>query len=193
MWNLVREISKRVSLPSHRPMLRAARGFTLIETILSMVVISIAVVGITSALSNGFRHQSDGIWQAKASALGQAYVEEILSRRFDEQSPLGGVPACSAATVPCSGAASFNDGESRAQFDDVDDYDGVSDLPPVDADGIARTGYDGYRVQVSVSYPTAAQVAALSLTSAQDAKVIEVTVTPPGQSAMRFTALKANF
>ncbi len=170
-----------------------SNGFTLIETIISMVVITIAVLGITGALSFGFKHQSDGLWQAKATALGQAYMEEILSRRYDENTPIGGLPACSPATTPCTPTGSFNDGETRAQFDDVDDYDVVDDAPPVDADGVPRTNYDGYRVQVDVSYANATQVTALGLASNQDIKIIDVTVTPPNAAPMTFSALRANF
>ena len=168
-------------------------GFTLVEVVISMVVISISVLGITGALAFGFRHQSDGLWQVKSVLLAQSYIDEILSRRFDENTPLGGIPACSPATTPCSAAAAFDDGETRARFDDVDDYDGVDDQPPVDADGVNRVGYDGYRVQVSVSYPDAGQVSALGLSSAEDAKIVRVTVTSPAAQPMSFSVLKANF
>jgi MSHA pilin protein MshD len=44
-------------------------------------------------------------------------MAEILSRRFDELSPVGGIPACTVCSIP----AAFNDGESRTLYDDVDD------------------------------------------------------------------------
>ena len=80
-----------------------------------------------------------------------------------------------------------------AEIDDVDDFDGVNDLPPLDADGLPRPQYATYRVQVSVAYASAAQVAALGLDNPQDAKLINVTVTPPGGTPLDFPVLRGNF
>ena len=166
-------------------------GFSLVELVVTMLVISIAVLGITSALSFGLRHQSDGLWQAKSLALIDSYVEEILSRRFDEASPPGGVPPCDGVT--CSDAASFDDGETRAEYDDVDDYDGLVENPPRWIDGTVRAGYDGYAVSIQVRYPTAAEVTTLGLGSAIDAKLITVNVAPPGLNTLSVGVVKTNF
>lgn len=171
---------------------RVASGFTLVETIISMVVISVAVLGITSTLAFAFKRQSDGLWQSKAAALGVTYMEEILARRFDERTPAGGVPPCSPATVSCSPAASFDDGEARSGFDDVDDYHGVDDLPPRDESGAVMSQFAGYRVQIEVRYPDAGQQAALGV-AATDVKVIDIRVTPPGRGPIRFSFLRANW
>ncbi len=171
----------------------APRGFTLVEMIVTILIIAIASVGITSSLSFALAHQSDGIWRTKAVALAQAYAEEIMARRFDENTPNGGLPACSTATVNCSTSANFDDGETRPEFDDVDDYDGLNDLPPVDAQGNVRTGYNNYRVQVAVAYPTGAQMTAFGLSTATDAKIVTLSVTAPGQAPMAFSLLRSNF
>ena len=167
-------------------------GFTLVELIVTMVVISIAVLGITNALSFAFAHQSDGLWQAKSVALAESYLEEIMARRFDEATPLGGVPPCAPTTVACSAVGV--DGEARTEFDDVDDYHGVDDSPPLDVNGNPRLEYAGYRVQVTVAYLDALQVSALGLDASTDAKLVTVRVTPPGVgSAMEFPMLRTNF
>jgi len=166
-------------------------GFTLVELIVTMMIMSFAVLGITYALSFAFSHQSDGLWQARSVALAQSYIEEIMARRYDENSPLGGVPPCSLATVACSAVG--NDGETRATFDDVDDYHGLDESPPRDADDAVRAGYTGYRVQVQVAYADAGQIAGLGLDDTTDAKVITVTVTPPVASPMSFPVVRGNF
>ena len=166
-------------------------GFTLVEMILAMSIISIAALAITSSLGLALRHQSDGIWRAKTMALADTYLEQILARRFDENTPLGGTPPCDSAT--CSTAANFDDGEMRALYDDVDDFNGLDDLPPVDETGAVLTAFPGYRVQVAVAYPTAAQVTALGIDNAVGVKIITVSVTPPGEATQQFRALKGNF
>jgi len=158
-----------------------------------MLVISIAALGVMYTLGLGLRHQSDSLWQTKAVALAESYMEEILARRYDEQSPLGGAPPCSTTTTACSVQSAFNDGETRAQFDDVDDYDGLVEQPPRDPYGNPRPDYDSYRVAVSVVYPNPTQVVALGLDAATDAKLVTVTVSTPEGGAMSFSALRGNF
>jgi MSHA pilin protein MshD len=119
-------------------------------------------------------------------------MEEILARRFDEATPLGGVPACDPSGTPCS-SIGVDAGESRALFDDVDDYDGVDDSPPQNAEGVDRLNYAGYRVRVSVAYADAAEQTAYGLDGASDAKPITVTVSHPTGSALVFSAYKGNY
>ncbi len=160
------------------------------ELIVTMSVVSIAVLALTYTLSSAFARQSDGLWQAKTVALAEAYVEEIMARRYDETTPLGGVPPC--PPVACS-AALGAEGESRGQFDDVDDYNGLDEQPPRDADGNVRADYDGYRVQVSVAYATAGQVGTFGLDDASDAKLVTVTVSPPSGAPLSFAVLRGNY
>jgi len=63
---------------------------------------------------------------------------------------MGGVPPCSPATVPCTAVGI--DGESRAEFDDVDDFDGLDEQPPLDVNGNPRAEHANYRVQISADY-----------------------------------------
>ena len=87
-------------------------GFSLIELIVTMMLVSITVLAMSYALGFSFSHQSDGLWQAKSVALAESYVEEIMARRYDETTPMGGVPPCSPATTPCGGIGS--DGETAS-------------------------------------------------------------------------------
>ena len=72
-------------------------GFSLIELVISMVVIGIALAALSSQLFRGAGHSADSLWQAKASLLAQAYLDEILAMRYQENSPYrrrGGGPLC---------------------------------------------------------------------------------------------------
>lgn len=169
------------------------RGFTLVEAIVTMLVMSVAVLGVTFSMSYGVRIQAAAGTQSAGLELAQAYFEEIAALRFDENTPVGGVPACAPLTTPCSLAIAFDDGESRDLFDDVDDFDGLDESPPRDARGQVRIGYDGYRVQASVRYLTIAEVGALGVDRDTDAKVVTLAVTPPGGQPLAFTALRSNF
>lgn len=171
---------------------RVSHGFTLVEAIISMMIISIAALAMASALGMAFSHSSDSLLHTKTTQLAQAYVDEIQARRYDELSPVGGTPPCSPLTVACSLVMGV-DGESRVAFDDVDDYHGVDDSPPLDSLAQPMPDFAGFRVQVAVTYASAAQVTAWQLDDVSDAKIVTVTVTTPAGKARDFPVVLGNY
>ena len=168
-------------------------GFTIVELIMTILILSIATAGVVGSLSYGLRYSADAMPRAKTVALAQAYFDEIMAKRYDETTPLGGLPACSVATIPCTDAAAFDDGEVRSSYDDVDDFHGLDERPPRNADGMAMTDYDEFRVQIAVRYPDATETAALGIGASTDAKLVSLTVTTPDGDAVTFGLLRANF
>lgn len=169
-------------------------GFTMVELVLTMVVISIAALGVMSSLAFAVQHQSDGLWQAKSVALARTYFEEIMAKRYDEATPNGGLPPCSPSSTACSDPSGFVDsGEARASFDDVDDFDGLFESPPLAPDGTPRPDYLNYRVEVDVRYPEAAEAGLLGLDTPTDMKIVDVAVTTPGGQRLDFRLLRGNY
>ena len=80
---------------------RVNSGFTLVETIVSMLIISIAALAMASSLGFAFARSSDGLLESKVVYIAQGYLEEIQARRYDEVTPVGGTPPC-AVLIPCS-------------------------------------------------------------------------------------------
>lgn len=129
------------------------RGFTLIELIVTIVVTAIALTGLGVGLITASRNSVTPVISMRAATLAQAYLDEILSKRYDELNGLGGITRCSEpGQPPCSVTMGADAGETRASYDDVDDYNGLDESPPRDAFGNNETLYDGFRVQVSVNY-----------------------------------------
>lgn len=168
------------------------RGFTLVELVITISIMSIALLTISQSLAFGVQHSSDGISQSRTLHLAQAYLEEISAKRYSEATPSGGVPPCSPTTVAC-GSTGPEASELRTTFDDIDDYDGLIEQPPRDAQGNLRAGYESYRVAVTVRYLTAAEVTALGLDDTTDAKKVLVQVTPPAQTPQEFVSVYGNF
>ena len=77
--------------------------------------------------------------------------------------------------------------------DDVDDYDGTADQPPLDSLGISRVGYERYLVEVEVTYATASEIVNYGLDGASDAKRILVRVSPPSGTPIEFDVYRGNF
>lgn len=167
-------------------------GFSLVETILTIVIISISLVVLISAWGQSAKHSGDPFWHAKAAYLGQAYIEEIITKRFDENTPLGGHPACTSSSCSSTlGIDKLSDGitdETRSLFDDVDDYHGLNETPSENALGIIRPEYNNYQVSVGVVY-AGAELGR----PARTVKRINVTVTPPGESAQQFVIYRGNY
>ena len=116
------------------------RGVNLVELLISIVIISIACTGVLLIYAQTVRFSADPMVQTQALAIAEAYLDEILAR-------------------PLVDPDGSNVGETRATYDNVDDYDNLSDSPPQDqtgsvadfapADGQPDLG--GYQVDVDVT------------------------------------------
>ncbi|WP_250656583.1 type II secretion system protein [Alkalimarinus coralli] len=166
--------------PAHKQ-----RGMTLVEMVISIVLISIAMTAVLTAFSTSMGRSSDPLWKNKSLKLAQLYLDEILSKKYDVSTPLGGVPATPVGAVSCN--VSGPKAGSRASYNNVDDYNGINEKPQF-VTGAALGAYDGYNVKVSVV--CAGDDVGLAT---NNAKRITVTVTPPGQSPMPFSVYRSNF
>ncbi len=152
--------------------LRFARGVTLIETIIFLVVVSIALVALVKVYTYAVVNSVDPVVRTRALELAQAQLDEILSRKFDENTPSGGVPACDTTGEPaCAGIAPDGD------FDDVGDFHGN----PTISD-------PNHTVTVSVTNAGAD----LGLPAAQ-ARRISVTVSVTASDSLTLSVYKTNF
>jgi len=169
------------------------KGVTLVELVISIVVLSIAMVAMMNSFSLSMSHSADPLWRNKSLKLAQLYLDEILSKNYDELTPVGGIPVV--ANPSCASLGSDGVGasaETRATYDDVDDYNGIDDLPPKNLTNSIDSSYALYRVTVEVTCD-GDSVGATGGTADNNAKKITVTVTPPDQSPMTFAAYKANY
>ncbi len=179
---------------------RSGCGFTLVETIVTIVILAIALSGVASLVSLGTSSSADTLLETRAIALGESYLDEIQGRRFDERSAASGLDPCYTLAGPdrCSTTLGPDGGEStRDRYDDVDDYhgmeegDGVVGFPIEDAEGNTRPGYDNFHVEVDVSYAGGDIGMGVDQTNA---KLITVTVTTGIQTdGWEFSVYKANY
>lgn len=110
---------------------RRQRGVNLVELIIAIVVISIATTGVLLVYATAVRYSADPMIQQQALAAAEGYLDEILAR------PVADPPD---GTTETGGAEA---GETRATFDDVQDYDNLTDSPPQNQLGSADWNLDG--------------------------------------------------
>jgi len=114
---------------------RARSGLTLIELVISIAIFGIALGGALLAVNHTTVHSADPMIQHQASAIAEAYLEEILLRKFLD---------------PDSGSVCPAPEGARDLYDNVCDYAGLDDSGARDQSGSAVTGLESYRVRVSV-------------------------------------------
>jgi prepilin-type N-terminal cleavage/methylation domain-containing protein len=121
------------------------RGFSLVECTLALVI----VAGLTAATISGVgavaRTRQIAADRARGYGLAKSLLDEMLSRAFVR-------PAAPSSTTlgPDSGESQSD----RRTLDDIDDYDGLSESPPVDMAGTPVAGFTGWRRVTEVKYVT---------------------------------------
>ena len=157
---------------------RAVRGFTLIELVITIVVLGVGVAAFTRLMNASTLASVDPMIRQQAHALAQSYLEEVLLNSFCDPDLSTDCPAfCTGANIcsTCGGSASPAPAESRPVYDDVCDYNGIADTGARNQFGAAIAPLSAYNVSVTVDD---AGVALPGLSSANGQVVrIDVNVT----------------
>ncbi len=161
------------------------RGFTLIEMIIFIVVVSAALAGILSVMNTTVKSSADPMLRKQALAIAESLLEEILLKDYCDPDTVvaGSPPTCGVHTVEAT----------RNLFDDVDDYNGYTTTSGIlDLTGAAVAGLGAYNISpaVSVTPVSAAENAQLN---AVGVKKIVVSVTPAQGDTLVLTGYRANY
>ena len=190
------------------------KGFTLIELVASMVVAALAFTALANFFFNKTSQAIEPIFETRAAKLGEALMDEILSRPYDQNTAPGGTPACDAVGgVACSPTpftadpGEFDGGGNpvRELFNDVDDYNEYCADPPIDVedalgnqygDGNSLEDFDRFKMSICVDYDGDYD-GVVNEAGDENAKLIVVKIYPPSASgqgpAIEFKAYRGNF
>ena len=116
-------------------------GFTLVEAVLSLVVIAAMLVAALTTVGAARLSQQKTSDASRAQRLAEDLMAEILIRPYadPDQSPTFGPEASESTTT-------------RNDFDDADDYNGWSASPPQTKDGSAIPNLTGWSRSVTVEW-----------------------------------------
>jgi MSHA pilin protein MshD len=131
-----------------------ARGFTLIEIVVSIVVMGIALTAVLGMLSSVAARSGAALVQAQATEIASAYLNEILLR-----------PVVDPDGIPVEA--------SRSLYDDVGDYNGLTDVGAHDQFNQPIPSLTNFNVAVRVTTPPAGALGAIPPASMRE---IDVTV-----------------
>lgn len=155
------------------PRFRHARGFTFVELVISLIVLGIAVAGVLLVFTQTVTQSADPMIREQALAITEAYLEEVVSKHFDD--PDGGEQFTAGPEA----------GETRATFDDVWDYHGLGGAP---------TRPDGTNAGLAAlsNYTTDVQVGNAVLNGV-NAALIVVTVSHPGGISVSLESYRTDY
>lgn len=156
------------------------QGLTLIELIISIVILGIGSVALLLAFQTWIAASADPMVNRQAIAIAEAYLEEISLQSFAD-------PDGNTAATCTSTALGPEGGEARAVFDDVDDYDSLTDVGARDSLGNAIAGLEGYTVQIRVNCENLAGL------GADNAKRITATVLHPVIGSISLSTVRTRY
>ncbi|NOH64587.1 type II secretion system protein [Vibrio sp. RE88] len=178
-------------------------GFSLLEMVIVIVLIGIAISGVSIALFPKGKQSAEQVSSVKAAELGRAVLDEVLGRNFDQNSgPNGGLPECVIVAAVgrdlCTDAASLgpDSGEtSKTLYNDVDDFDGLNGAVQDVLGADISAEYQGYNVAIIVFYEqdVSGTMQGIESSTMTHYKRITVTITDRQGNTYPFAATKGNF
>jgi MSHA pilin protein MshD len=151
------------------------RGFTLVEVVIFIVIVSIAVAAITLQFNQSVQHSAEPLLRQKAIGIIHQHLDQMQTVRWDETTPVGG------GTAPGPSTPGLDAGEScsLSQLDDFDDFDCFAN----------SDAGDGFTVNIDVTNGTALWAGV----PAASHKQAVITVTTPVNEALQVTLYRANY
>ncbi|MBU0617196.1 MAG: type II secretion system GspH family protein [Planctomycetes bacterium] len=156
------------------------RGLTLVEMVISMVLVSVMLVAALHTVGASQLGQRKVHSRREGHLLAQDLVSEILWQEYAD--PVEGLDSFGLSAAEAATA-------NRSLFDDVDDYDGWSASPPQDKTGTEYPNLDGWQRSVAVAWTDPTDFS-LDVGDNQGAKRITVTVMQDGVVVAELVALK---
>ena len=116
----------------------SSRGLTLIEVVVSTLLVSTILLASLNASATFQRNQSAARERISGRELGNQILDEITCRDFRDR------------VEPGFGVEADESTDDRGTFDDVDDYHLYSESTPTHRDGSKIAIFDGWSYSISV-------------------------------------------
>lgn len=151
-----------------------SQGFTLIETVIFIVIVGVAVAAIALQFSTGVQESATPLLRQKAINIAHQYLDHMQTVRWDEATPIGG------GSAPSQTGPGL-DGESCVliQLDDFDDFDCFDNT---------ALG-DGFSINIDVNNGSGNWD---SIGATQYKRAV-IGVTTPANETLTLTLLRANY
>ena len=160
-------------------------GVTLIELIVSIVIISIALGGILLLFVGTMKTSADPMVRAQGLAIAQSYMDEIMMQAY--------LPVANPVVNATCSDGDPPEKSNRATYNDVEDYHNLSDTGAHDQNGCLIDLLAGYAVSVQVISSCTVALCGAQM-NAVNAKKITVTVShPPTNFSIPISAYRTGY
>jgi len=141
---------------------RRARGFTLVEILLAIVIIGVGLAGVLSVFVASVSNSADPVVRKQLQSIAEEMMEEITLK-----------PYAVSGTAPTP-----SDCAARTNYDDVSDYSGYFSTGRIcDIDGAPISLLNGYSVVTTVTISTLQGVPAKVITVQASRGTDSITLT----------------
>lgn len=168
-------------------MAKKSNGFTLIEILIALVILSMGIVMLITMFTVGMDGVVANQKRTQATNLAQDLMDEIMGKNFDETS---------SGTAPGNLGPELGESSTdRSTWDDVDDYLGLEsgESPPRDAVDNELTSYNDFTRYASVWYVQSTDLNTPEITNSTELKRISVWVSHSEISDVVVIDLKTRF
>jgi len=161
------------------------RGLSLIELVMLIMVLGIALTAILQVFIQATRASADPQLQRQALAVAESLMEEVQLMPFTWCDPDDANVDTATSTAGCASVVEVigpEGGEQRSgtpQFDNVNDYNGLTLSGITDISGNAVPGLS--------TYTAAVKVANAALGSVASSEALQITVTVTGPNGVQVT------
>jgi Tfp pilus assembly protein PilV len=162
-------------LKNHLP----RRGFTTIEAALSVVVVAIIALSAVQMAGTSAVLTTVQKDQARGTALARQLMAEIMQQHYIDP-----------GTSPVFGPESA---ETRATYDDVDDYNGYTESPPQNNDASLVNGFTGWTRSTVVEWVSSSSPGGTASASETGLKRITITVTNPSGKTFKLIGWRSQY
>lgn len=155
-------------------------GLSQVEVVASTLIVGVILVGALNVLGGATRTNRAAAEKLDAPGLAHQLMGEILAMPYeDPEDPNNGI-----------GQDTGELNTTRADFDDLDDYDGWDQNPPETKNGATVPGFDAWRRKVFITYfnPTTGS----STSSDTGIKLVRVQIEFPSSATFELKALRSN-
>lgn len=183
-------------------------GFTLIELVVGIVILSIGTAAFLTLITNTTKNSVDPQIRVQGNAIAQAYLEEIMLSSFCDPdwdpnldvdaNPLTNPQNCpidcvSSACSVCKVSGTGWTTESRSNYDDVCDYTSITNATATDRNGLSLGTVSNYTVTVTVNDVGVSLNTSATSNAGQVVRIdVNVTHTSTGTN-MELSSFKTNY
>ena len=149
-------------------------AFTLIELVITIVIISVALTATMLSFNIAANYSADPVVQQQAIAIIKSYLEEIMQKNFP-------------TTLPCPAPPAAG----RTAYANICDYNNLINIGARGQDNQLIAGLSAYTIIVTLDTATALLG---SLTSGTQAIRIDVTVSHPSlPQSIKLSGYRTNY